>query len=148
MNKERFSNIHIIIFLIGLALIFLVILFRMTIVRMLRGCIRCFRKHNRHLFKEQVQQSDDIIEELNFPHLWTEFRKTKFEIIDLKDYISSGSLSPDTALDIQTMLRKVQVKQQKIINQFQFYFKLNGVESDGSLKAGIEKLLEKQHEIR
>ncbi len=50
-NKERFSNLHIIIFLSALCLIFLVILFRLTIVKMLRCCIKCCRrKGQKHLF--------------------------------------------------------------------------------------------------
>lgn len=83
-NRQRFSNLHVIIFLCAFGLLLAVILVRCTLYAIVKKCIKSCKKISQRFLKDETQISDDIIEELNFPHLWEEFKKTKFDLIDFR----------------------------------------------------------------
>lgn len=69
-NKERFSNLHIIIFLTAFGVMLLILILRLTLISWIVSCVRNCKRIQQRFLKDETIVSDDIIEELNFNQLW------------------------------------------------------------------------------
>lgn len=122
-NSQRFSNLHTLIFLCAFALMVVVFLARLTLINLMQGCIKWCKKISSKYIKDETQVSDDIIEELNFPSLYSEFKKTKYDLIEYRYILkNSQDLDPNIKEQLILFLQKLEQKQLKIVNKFEHYF--------------------------
>ena len=117
-NKERFSDLHVIIFLAAFGLMLLILILRLTLVSWITSCVNTCKKIKQRFLKDETTVSDDIIEELNFNQLWAEFKKTKYDLIDYRAMLDEPLLLENTKAEIRAFLDKAESKQLKIVNMF------------------------------
>eukprot|EP00347_Sterkiella_histriomuscorum_P007541 403348527 len=147
-NSQRFSNLHIIVFLLAFAAFFLIFLLRLTFYNFFVGCRRCIQRIKDKFIKSEVL-SDDILNELNFQQLLSEFKKTKYDLIDFHKSLHAGSFMPQNEIIVRQFLDKLEEKQLKIVSRFQEYIHKYGIHQKVStLQEAIQKLREKEHEIK
>eukprot|EP00347_Sterkiella_histriomuscorum_P022647 403337690 len=147
-NSQRFSNLHIIVFLLAFAAFFLIFLLRLTFYNFFVGCRRCIQRIKDKFIKSEVL-SDDILNELNFQQLLSEFKKTKYDLIDFHKSLHAGSFMPQNEIIVRQFLDKLEEKQLKIVSRFQEYIHKYGIHQKViTLQEAIQKLREKEHEIK
>ncbi|CDW91797.1 UNKNOWN [Stylonychia lemnae] len=145
-NRSRFTNLHMLIFIGAFALSVVVFIFRVTLFNFITCCRKIGAKIKQKFFDAEIL-TDDLIKELNFQQLFSEFKKTKFDMIEYKELLKYGEIRQQTTLDVNQFLDKLEEKQLKIIEKFQQYFQKYDIKPK-SLQDGIEKLRQKQFQIK